>query len=235
MAVPRMSGLPERGVLSGDSSPAIERLQIDAWRRTSSLDKARAVDALTRMAQGLALAGIRRRHPGASEKFTCTPTPRNCCVLTTERGHRTVPGRAAGGGGPRTVRRARGHSAAEAAVVSPGRGGVGPSVARHPRNRAGTGAPSGRAITSGRRAPAGRHGSARPRAPGEVLSGMGRRLPSRPDVAGLSDEAQQPRGGPDPLPPTEDPPFGGRQDRPSRSRVTSLLPQCNCGSRFDCG
>ena len=56
------------GVLSADSSPAIERLQVDAWRRMSSVDKARAVDGLSRAAQALALAGIRQRHPGASER-----------------------------------------------------------------------------------------------------------------------------------------------------------------------
>jgi hypothetical protein len=55
-------------VLSADSSPAVERLQIDAWRRMSPLDKARAVDGLTRTAQALALAGIRQRHPGASDR-----------------------------------------------------------------------------------------------------------------------------------------------------------------------
>ena len=34
----------------------------------SPLDKARTVDALTRAVQALALAGIRQRHPGASER-----------------------------------------------------------------------------------------------------------------------------------------------------------------------
>ena len=57
-----------RGVLSADTSPVVERLQIDAWQRMSPLDKARTVDALTRDTQALALAGIRRRHPGASER-----------------------------------------------------------------------------------------------------------------------------------------------------------------------
>ena len=68
MAVPDRSGFPERGVLSADSSPTVERLQIDAWRRMSPVQKARTVDGLTRTAQVLALAGIRRRHPGASER-----------------------------------------------------------------------------------------------------------------------------------------------------------------------
>ena len=58
----------ERGVLSADSSPAVERLQIDAWRQMSPVQKARTVDALTRTVQVLALAGIRERHPDASER-----------------------------------------------------------------------------------------------------------------------------------------------------------------------
>jgi hypothetical protein len=54
--------------LAADSSPAAERLQIDLWRRMSPLDKARTVSALTRATQELSLAGIRLRHPDASER-----------------------------------------------------------------------------------------------------------------------------------------------------------------------
>ena len=68
MGVPGASDCSARGVLTADSSPAVERLQIDAWRRMSPLRKARAVDGLTRTAQAFALAGIRHRHPGASER-----------------------------------------------------------------------------------------------------------------------------------------------------------------------
>lgn len=68
MSVPDAPGFSARGVLSADSSVAVERLQIDAWRRMSPLHKARTVDGLTRTAQALALAGIRHRHPGASER-----------------------------------------------------------------------------------------------------------------------------------------------------------------------
>ena len=68
MALPDLSAFPERGLLSADSSPTVERLQIDAWRRMSPVDKARTVDELTRTVQVLALAGIRQRHPGASER-----------------------------------------------------------------------------------------------------------------------------------------------------------------------
>ena len=68
MGVPDASGFSARGVLTADSSPVVERLQIDAWRRMSPLQKARTVDGLTRTAQALALAGIRHRHPGACER-----------------------------------------------------------------------------------------------------------------------------------------------------------------------
>ena len=61
-------GSVERSVLSADTSPEIERSQIQAWRRMSALDKARLVDVLSRQVQALALAGIRRRHPLASER-----------------------------------------------------------------------------------------------------------------------------------------------------------------------
>ncbi len=57
----------EHGMLSRDSLPEVERLQIALWRRMSPLEKARAVDGLSRAAQELALAGIRKRHPHASE------------------------------------------------------------------------------------------------------------------------------------------------------------------------
>ena len=55
-------------MLSLDSSPEMERLQIALWRRMSPLEKARAVDGLSRATQELALAGIRQRHPHASER-----------------------------------------------------------------------------------------------------------------------------------------------------------------------
>ena len=58
----------ERSVLSADTSLEIERSQIEAWRRMSALDKARLVDVLSRQVQELALAGIRHRHPLASER-----------------------------------------------------------------------------------------------------------------------------------------------------------------------
>ena len=55
------------GTLAVDSSPDIERLQVARWRDMTPLEKARTVSALTRAVQELSLAGIRLRHPHASE------------------------------------------------------------------------------------------------------------------------------------------------------------------------
>ena len=58
----------EHGVLTADSSPDAERVQVDLWRRMTALDKVRTVTSLTRTAQELALAGVRMRYPRASER-----------------------------------------------------------------------------------------------------------------------------------------------------------------------
>ncbi len=55
------------GTLAVDSSPEAERLQVERWREMTPLEKARSVSALTRAVQELSLAGIRLRHPDASE------------------------------------------------------------------------------------------------------------------------------------------------------------------------
>lgn len=54
--------------LSADTSPEIERLQIEEWRRMSVADKAAVVSGLTQAAYDLALAGIRQRYPAASPR-----------------------------------------------------------------------------------------------------------------------------------------------------------------------
>ena len=54
-------------VLSDDTSQEVERRQVGLWRRMSPADKLRAVREMTRAVQELSLAGIRSRHPGASE------------------------------------------------------------------------------------------------------------------------------------------------------------------------
>ena len=53
--------------LSIDTSPEVERLQIEAWRLMSSEQKAAMVTALTAAAIEMAKAGVRQRYPGESE------------------------------------------------------------------------------------------------------------------------------------------------------------------------
>jgi hypothetical protein len=56
-----------KALLSADTSPEAERIQVERWCQMSSVEKVRAVAELSRAAQELALAGIRLRHPGASD------------------------------------------------------------------------------------------------------------------------------------------------------------------------
>lgn len=55
-------------MLTADSSPDAEQVQVDLWRRMTARDKVRTVTSLTRTAQELALAGVRMRYPRASER-----------------------------------------------------------------------------------------------------------------------------------------------------------------------
>jgi len=55
-------------ILSLDTSADVERLQVEAWRRMSPLQKAGIMSQATSDALTLALSGIRQRHPGASER-----------------------------------------------------------------------------------------------------------------------------------------------------------------------
>lgn len=55
-------------VLSADTAADIEQRQIDAWRRLSSVERLRLVSDTTRAVIDLSLAGIRLRHPQASER-----------------------------------------------------------------------------------------------------------------------------------------------------------------------
>ena len=52
--------------LSLDTSPDIERRQIDAWRVMPAVEKAALVTGLTQAAFAMTAAGVRHRHPGAS-------------------------------------------------------------------------------------------------------------------------------------------------------------------------
>jgi hypothetical protein len=52
--------------LSLDTSPDIERLQVEGWRRMSPAEKANIVRALTAATIEIAAAGVRHRHPAES-------------------------------------------------------------------------------------------------------------------------------------------------------------------------
>jgi hypothetical protein len=54
--------------LSADTSPEIERRQIDAWREMSAAEKAATVTGLTRAAWAMTAAGVRQRYPDASPR-----------------------------------------------------------------------------------------------------------------------------------------------------------------------
>lgn len=55
-------------VLATDTTAEIEQRQVDSWRRLSAPDRMRLVSDTTRAVMNLSLAGIRRRHPHASER-----------------------------------------------------------------------------------------------------------------------------------------------------------------------
>jgi hypothetical protein len=54
--------------LSADTSPEVESLQIEGWRRMTAAEKAAAVTGLTQAVYELARAGIRHRYPNASPR-----------------------------------------------------------------------------------------------------------------------------------------------------------------------
>ena len=54
--------------LALDTSPDVERLQVEAWRRMSAAEKAAVVTGLTQAAYALTWAGVRHRHPTASPR-----------------------------------------------------------------------------------------------------------------------------------------------------------------------
>jgi hypothetical protein len=67
-AVAAFDGGNRSAILSRDTSADVERLQIEAWRRMSPLEKAGIMSQATSDALTLALSGIRQRYPGASER-----------------------------------------------------------------------------------------------------------------------------------------------------------------------
>jgi hypothetical protein len=54
--------------LSLDTSPEMERRQVESWRQMSAAQKAAMVTGLTRAAYDMTSAGVRHRHPGASPR-----------------------------------------------------------------------------------------------------------------------------------------------------------------------
>jgi hypothetical protein len=54
--------------LSADTSPEIERRQIERWRQMSAAEKGAIVTGLTQAVFDLARAGVRHRHPDASAR-----------------------------------------------------------------------------------------------------------------------------------------------------------------------
>ena len=50
-----------------DTPPELQRIQIGLWRQMPPLEKAQAVSRISRNVRELSLAGIRQRHPSASE------------------------------------------------------------------------------------------------------------------------------------------------------------------------
>jgi len=54
--------------LTLDTSPEIERRQIDAWRQMSPAQKAAIVTGLTQAAYAMTWAGVRQRYPDASPR-----------------------------------------------------------------------------------------------------------------------------------------------------------------------
>ena len=56
------------GAIAADTSPEAVRVQVDLWRRMSPVEKAAIVRGVSLAIQRLSLAGIRIRHPGASNR-----------------------------------------------------------------------------------------------------------------------------------------------------------------------
>jgi hypothetical protein len=53
---------------AADTTAAVEQIVVEGWRSMSPAEKVRVVRELTSTARRFSLAGIRRRHPEASER-----------------------------------------------------------------------------------------------------------------------------------------------------------------------
>jgi hypothetical protein len=54
--------------LTLDTSPEVEQMQIERWRAMTPQQKASMISGLSRLANRLAMIGIRERYPEASER-----------------------------------------------------------------------------------------------------------------------------------------------------------------------
>lgn len=54
-------------LLGADTPTGLQRMQVMLWRRMPPLEKAQAVGRVSRRVRELSMAGIRQRHPSASE------------------------------------------------------------------------------------------------------------------------------------------------------------------------
>jgi hypothetical protein len=54
--------------LSLDTSPEVERMQVEAWRRMHATQKAAIVSGLTQAVRDIAMAGVRDRYPNAAPR-----------------------------------------------------------------------------------------------------------------------------------------------------------------------
>ncbi len=66
--VPESTPASRGAILTADTTADIEQRQVDAWRRLSPLERLQLVCDTTGAVVNLSLAGIRRRHPQASER-----------------------------------------------------------------------------------------------------------------------------------------------------------------------
>ncbi|MFA5909746.1 MAG: hypothetical protein WC815_13290 [Vicinamibacterales bacterium] len=66
--MPEPTPASRAAILSADTTADIEQRQVDAWRRLSPIQKLKLVSDTTGAVVNLSLAGIRRRHPQASER-----------------------------------------------------------------------------------------------------------------------------------------------------------------------
>jgi hypothetical protein len=63
-----MAAMRTTALLASDTSLKAERAQVELWRRMSPIEKLRSVTEISRAVLELSLAGIRMRHPEASDE-----------------------------------------------------------------------------------------------------------------------------------------------------------------------